>query len=75
MKSLDPEGVTTQKPRRFHADEPAPGVFPDLSKTVEAIHQPRPGKLAYINLLPNYAPAWALGTSNYAEHVARFLQA
>ena len=56
------------------ADEPAPGVFPDLSKTVEAIHQRRPGKLAFINLLPNYAPAWALGTTSYAEHVARFIK-
>ena len=58
----------------FIADEPGPGAFPDLRKTVDALRQARPGKLAYINLLPNYAPAWALGTSNYSEHVARFLR-
>ncbi|HOX56765.1 MAG TPA: hypothetical protein P5205_10385 [Candidatus Paceibacterota bacterium] len=56
------------------SDEPGPGAFPDLRKTVDALRLARPGKLAYINLFPNYAPAWALGTSNYAEHVARFLR-
>ena len=58
----------------FLGDEPGPGAFPDLRKTVDALRQARPGKLAYINLLPNYAPAWALGTSNYVEHLARFLR-
>jgi hypothetical protein len=58
----------------FLADEPGPGAFPELRKTVDALRQARPGKLAYINLLPNYAPAWALGTSNYVEHLARFLR-
>jgi hypothetical protein len=56
------------------ADEPGPGAFPGLRKTVDALRLARPGKLAYINLLPNYAPAWALGTSNYVEHLARFLR-
>lgn len=56
------------------ADEPGPGAFPDLRKTVDALRLARPGKLAYINLLPNYAPASALGTTSYVEHVARFLR-
>lgn len=58
----------------FVADEPTPGAFPDLAKTVEKLRQVRPGKLAFINLLPNYAPAWALGTTDYVEHIARFLR-
>ena len=58
----------------FLADEPGAGVFPDLRKTVDALRQARPGKLAYINLFPTYAPVWALGTSNYDEHVARFVR-
>jgi hypothetical protein len=58
----------------FVADEPGPGAFPELRKTVDALRQARPGKLAYINLFPNYAPAWALGTSNYLEHLARFVR-
>jgi hypothetical protein len=58
----------------FLADEPGPGAFPGLRKTVDALRQARPGKVAYINLLPNYAPSWALGTTSYVEHVARFLR-
>jgi hypothetical protein len=58
----------------FLGDEPGPGAFPELRKTVDKLRQARPGKLAYINLLPNYAPAWALGTTNYVEHVARFVR-
>jgi hypothetical protein len=54
------------------ADEPGPGAFPELRKTVDAIRKVHPGKLAYINLLPDYAPAWALGTSNYSAYVSRF---
>lgn len=55
------------------ADEPGAGAFPELRKSVDAIRQARPGKLAYINLFPNYAPPHALGTSNYNEHVRRFV--
>lgn len=58
----------------FLADEPGPGAFPELARTVEKLHQVRPGKLGYINLLPNYAPAWALGTTSYIDHVARFVK-
>jgi hypothetical protein len=57
----------------FVADEPGPGAFPSLRSTIDNIRQARPGKLGFINLLPNYAPAWALGTKTYEEHVARFI--
>ncbi|NLH98032.1 MAG: hypothetical protein GX446_00910 [Chthonomonadales bacterium] len=53
-------------------DEPGAADFPDLRKTVDAIRAARPGKLAYINLFPNYASAQALGTTTYDEHVRRF---
>jgi hypothetical protein len=55
-------------------DEPGAGAFPGLRKTVDAIRAARPGKLAYINLLPNYAPPAALGTKTYDEHVALFVR-
>ena len=58
----------------YLGDEPGAGAFPDLRQSVDALRQARPGKLAYINLLPNYASAGALGTSNYVEHLARFLR-
>ena len=54
-------------------DEPSAADFADLRKTVDAIRGARPGKLAYINLFPNYASAQALGTATYDEHVRRFV--
>lgn len=57
----------------FLADEPGSGAFPGLRKTVDALRQARPGKLAYVNLFPTYAPASALGTTSYVAHVARFV--
>jgi hypothetical protein len=53
-------------------DEPGAGAFPDLRRTVDAIRAARPGKLAYINLLPDYASPSVLGTKTYDEHLARF---
>lgn len=55
-------------------DEPGAGEFPRLRQRVDAIRRARPGKLAYINLFPNYAPPGALGTPTYEEHVARFVR-
>lgn len=57
----------------FLADEPSPDSFPGLKNLVDAIHKSRPGKLAYINLYPNYVVASAIGNKSYAEHVAQFL--
>jgi hypothetical protein len=54
-------------------DEPGTRDFPDLRKQVDAIRAARPGKLAYINLLPNYASAEQLGAQTYDEYVARFV--
>lgn len=53
-------------------DEPSAAEFPDLTEQVAAIRRERPGKLAFINLFPNYASAGALGTETYDEHVERF---
>jgi hypothetical protein len=57
----------------FVADEPGPGAFPSLRGTVDSIRKARPGKLGFINLLPNYAPAWAFGNKSYDAHVAQFI--
>lgn len=53
-------------------DEPGAGSIPDIKNRVETIRQHRPGKLAYFNLLPDYAPLSALGTASYDEYVRRF---
>lgn len=53
-------------------DEPNAADFAGLRETVDAIRAARPGRLAYINLFPNYASAAQLGTATYEEHVQRF---
>jgi hypothetical protein len=55
-------------------DEPNAGAFPDLGRRVAELRQARPGRLAYINLFPNYASPAQLGTATYDEHVARFMR-
>ncbi len=62
----------------FIMDEPGVADFPALAKAVAAVKQHAPGKLAYINLFPNYATLGApnmsqLGTSNYTEYLERFV--
>jgi hypothetical protein len=54
-------------------DEPGTGQFQQLTSDVVHIRQARPGKLTFINLLPDYAPAKALGTTSYTEYVRRFI--
>lgn len=56
------------------ADEPGAGAFPGLRESVDAIRRARPGKLAYINLYPNYAPSSALGAASYDAYVQRFIK-
>lgn len=56
------------------ADEPGAAAFPDLRKRVDEIRAAQPGKLAYINLFPDYANAQQLGTPTYDEHVQRFMK-
>ncbi len=58
----------------FLGDEPGAGAFPELGKSVAALRAARPGRLAYINLLPNYASLPVLGTTSYVEHVSRFIK-
>jgi hypothetical protein len=55
-------------------DEPSADDFADLARQVAEIREARPGKLAYINLLPNYATTEQLGTDTYMEHLRRFVE-
>jgi hypothetical protein len=62
----------------FLADEPGAPEFPALAKAVAAVKRLAPGKLAYINLFPNYATPGApnrsqLGTKSYAEYLKRYV--
>ncbi len=56
-------------------DEPGAPEFPDLAEEVQALRESHPGKLAYINLFPNYASPWGqLGAENYDEYVRLFVE-
>lgn len=61
-------------------DEPSALDFPALGKVVAAVKKYAPGKLAAINLYPNYATLWQmnqiksqLGTKSYTEYLERFV--
>ena len=63
----------------FLTDEPGVSAFPALGKAVAAVKKLAPGKLAYINLFPNYATLGApdlsqLGTSSFTEYLERYVQ-
>ena len=53
-------------------DEPQAGSIPDIKNRIDAIRKNRPGKLAYFNLLPDYASPAQLGAATYDEYVSRF---
>lgn len=64
----------------YIVDEPSALAFPALAKAVKAVKKYAPGKLAYINLFPNYATLWSinqinsqLGTKTYTEYLERFV--
>jgi hypothetical protein len=56
----------------FLVDEPGPGSFPALKRDVDAIHDARPGRVAFINLYPNWVPTNAIGMS-YTAFVTKFM--
>lgn len=64
----------------FITDEPGVSDFTALGKAVAAVKKYAPGKLAYINLFPDYATLGTpghsqLGTSNYTDYLERFVAA
>ena len=55
-------------------DEPAADAFPEIGRLVNLYRQADTTRYPFINLLPSYAPAWALG-GTYREHVEGFVEA
>lgn len=53
-------------------DEPGAAGIPDVKKRIDALHKTHPGKLAYVNLLPDYASLEWLGTKTYDEYIERY---
>ena len=62
----------------FINDEPGAADFPALARAVAAVKKYAPGKLAYINLFPNYATLGApdtsqLGAATYNDYLEQFV--
>jgi hypothetical protein len=62
----------------FICDEPGVAEFPAIAKAVTAVKRLAPGRIAYVNLFPNYATIGApglsqLGTASYEEYLERFI--
>lgn len=58
----------------YIVDEPGAGAIPSIKTRIEELRKLRPGKLAYFNLNPDYAPLSVLGTSSYDEYIKRFAE-
>lgn len=54
-------------------DEPGAAEFPALRERAEGIERHHPGKLAYVNLFPDYATPGQLGAPDYETYVKRFV--
>ncbi len=53
-------------------DEPGVPDFEPLRKRADAIRAAHPGRIVFVNLLPNYANRAQMGADTYEEYVARF---
>ncbi len=56
------------------ADEPAASAFPDMGHRIDEVRKLKPGKLGYVNLFPNYAPAWTFGGPTYDDYIRGFIE-
>ena len=77
-KMIDDAGSNPAVKGYFIMDEPGVRDFPLLARAVATVKEHAPGKLAYINLCPDYATIGApdqsqLGTSSYTEYLERFV--
>lgn len=75
---VDESGQSLAIAGYFIVDEPGAGDFPALGKVVAAVRKYATGKLAYINLFPNYATLGAenlsqLETRSYEEYLERYV--
>lgn len=57
----------------FLADEPRPREFHGLGEVASILAKDAPGKLIYINLLPNYSPPDYLQTTDYGAYLLEYL--
>lgn len=77
VKEMIRQGGKSKAIAGYHiCDEPSSLAFPKLAVAVAAVRKYAPGKMATINLYPNYATLWTLdqvksqlGTKTYVEYI------
>ena len=82
IKEMIRQGGKSKAIVGYHiCDEPSSLVFPKIAIAVAAVRKYAPGKLAPINLYPNYATLWTLdqvksqlGTRTYKEYLEQFAE-
>lgn len=57
----------------FLRDEPSANLFPGLAKVTSLITILSPGKIPYVNLLPNYATPRQLGANTYRTYLKKYI--
>ncbi len=55
-------------------DEPTAAFFPGLTTVATVVKELHPGAWPYINLFPNYAENWQLGTEGYEAYLEKFIE-
>ncbi len=82
VKEMVKSGGNSKAIIGYHiCDEPSSIAFPKLAVAVAAVRKYAPGKLATINLYPNYATLWTLdqvksqlGTKSYKEYLEQVVK-
>ncbi|MDP2984628.1 MAG: hypothetical protein Q8O92_15015 [Candidatus Latescibacter sp.] len=80
IKKMVDEAGSSKAVFGFHiTDEPGASMFPQVAKAVAAVKKYAPGKLAYLNIYPNYATLGAknlsqMETDSYSEYLERFVR-
>ena len=82
VKRMIDQGGNSKAIVGYHiVDEPSALAFPKLAVAVSALRKYAPGKLAPINLYPNYATLWTLdqvksqiGTRTYKEYLEQYAE-
>ncbi len=55
-------------------DEPPAAFFPGLATVGDVVKELHPGAWPYVNLFPNYAEPWQLGTPDYESYLEKFVE-
>ena len=75
VERIDPAATSSSAFWGFDlADEPAVSAFPRLANISRQVAALYPGRLRFINLLPNYASPAAYNATNYSAYVDAFVQ-